>query len=252
MSAIERAYFVLCLGVGGMLRSGRYSTARISSRDGHLVVRKRRLFYAPVLIWLGGPLMKMLDTGLRVLPQREWEERERRIYRMLRGSSIQVDAHGELHLPCLRGKTLAMLLQDADLEERVRRRAIEHAVVALADFHRLGSTHGDAMAENVMVDLDAGVAHWFDFETIHDSRRPMTWRRADDLRALLVTCLVRTDREKRAGTLQHILAAYADEDVTRMLAASFNPVLQRPLAFHLAQAALPFQDFQEIGRMLRG
>ena len=55
-----------------------------------------------------------------------------------------------------------------------------------------GFTHGDAMAENVMVDLEAGVAHWFDFETIHDSRRPMAWRRADDVRALLVTCLVRT------------------------------------------------------------
>jgi hypothetical protein len=60
-----------------------------------------------------------------------------------------------------------------------RDRAIERAVVAPVEF--LGLTHGDAMAENVMVDLaprrcpgrpehsstgDAGVANWFDSETI--------------------------------------------------------------------------------------
>ena len=98
---------------------------------------------------------------------------------------------------------------------------IERAVVALAEFHRLGFTHGDAMAENVLVDLEAGVAHWFDFETIHDSSRPIAWRRADDVRALLVTCLVRTAPERLAETLHFILDVYADEGVTRLLAASF-------------------------------
>ena len=27
--------------------------------------------------------------------------------------------------------------------------------------------------------FEAGVAHWFDFETLHDKRRPLAWRRAD-------------------------------------------------------------------------
>ena len=160
---------------------------------------------------MGGPLVRILDTGVRVLPQRDWEERERRIYRSLRGTSIRIDADGTLVLPCLAGETLATLLEDPELEESVRKRAIERAVVALAEFHRLGFTHGDAMAENVLVDLEAGVAHWFDFETIHDSSRPMAWRRADDVRALLVTCLVRTVPEKLAETLQLILDVYADE-----------------------------------------
>ena len=98
------------------------------------------------------------------------------------------------------------------------------AVIALAEFHRLGFTHGDAMAENVLVDLEAGVAHWFDFETVHDSSRPMAWRHADDVRALLVTCLVRTSNEKLAETLQFILDVYADQGVTRVLATSFTSV----------------------------
>jgi hypothetical protein len=247
----ERGYFVLCLTVGWLLRSARYSKARIVVHDGELQVRKYRFFYAPLLVWMGDPLVRILDTGVRVLPQRDWEERERRGYRSLRGTSIRIDPGGTLVLPCLAGKTLATLLEDPELEDSLGKRAIELAVVALADFHAQGFTHGDAMAENVMVDLEAGVAHWFDFETIHDSSRPMAWRRADDVRALLVSCLVRTVPRKLADTLHLILDVYADEGVTRVLTASFTSVWRRPLAYHLAQAGLSFQCFREIARLLR-
>ena len=286
----ERAYFVLCLVLGRMLRSVRYSKASIVRQDGELEVRKHRVFCAPLLVSMGGPLVRILDTGVRVLPQRDWEERERRVYRSLRRPSIRIDAEGMLVLPCLAGHTLATLLEAPELDASVRKRAIERAVVALAELHHLGLTHGDAMAENVLVALaprrcsgrpehpskgEAGVAHWFDFETIHDPSRPMAWRRADDVRALLVTCLVRTDPEKLAETLALILdvyedlsrrsgdaakadlsrrsceAAKADEEVTRLVATSFTSVWQRPLAFHLAQAGLSFRCFREIGRLLR-
>jgi tRNA A-37 threonylcarbamoyl transferase component Bud32 len=246
-----RAYFALCLALGRMLRSARYSTVRIIHQDGQRLVRKHRRFYAPLLIWMSDLLVRILDAGVRVLPQRDWEERERRIYRSLHGASIRVDANGMLGLPLLAGRTLATLLEDPALEESSRQRAMEHAAIALAEFHRLGFTHGDAMAENVLVDLETGVAHWFDFETIHDASRPLAWRRADDVRALLVTCLVRTVPEKRVETLEFILDVYADEDVTRVLARSFTSVWRRSLTLHLLQARLSFQCFCEIGRLLR-
>lgn len=107
------------------------------------------------------------------------------------------------------------------------------------------------MAENVLVDLNAGVAHWFDFETIHDARRPLAWRRADDVRALLVTCLVRTAPERLAETLRLMLDAYADERVTHVLATSFTSVLWRQITYHLGQAELSFEYFREIARLLR-
>ena len=247
----ERAYFLLCLALGRLLRSARYSRARIVHQNGESQVRKHRRFYAPLLVLMGGPLVRILDTGVRVLPRRDWEERERRIYWSLRGTSIRVDAGGVLVLPLLAGHTLATMLEDREQEESVRKRAIDRAVVALAEFHRLGFTHGDAMAENVLVDLEAGVAHWFDFETVHDSSRPIAWRRADDVRALLVTCLLRTVPEKRAETLELILDVYADEDVTHVLATNFTSVWRRSLTFHLAHAGLSFQCFREIGRLLR-
>jgi tRNA A-37 threonylcarbamoyl transferase component Bud32 len=247
----ERAYFVLCFALGRLLRSATYSKAWIACQDGEPQVRKYRFFYAPLLVWMGVPLVRILNTGVRVLPQREWEDRERRVYRSLRGTSIRIDDDGVLVLPCLAGETLATLLEDPELEESVRKRAIERAVVALAEFHHLGFTHGDAMAENVVVDLEGGAAHWFDFETVHDSRRPMAWRRADDVRALLATCLVRSVPEKRAEILQHILDVYRDEGVTRVLATSFTSVFRRALTFQLAQAGLSFQCFKEIARLLR-
>jgi hypothetical protein len=246
---VEAAYFRVCLVLGRLLRSATYSQVRIEERDGNIQVRKHRSFHAPVLVWLGGPLVRILDSGVRVLPQREWEERERRVYRDLRGSSIRIEG-GALVLPRLAGQTLTSILESAQLDEVVRRRAIELAVHALAEFHRRGFTHGDAMAENVLVDLEAGIAHWFDFETMHDPDRPLAWRRADDVRALLVTCLVRTAPRERAATLRVILDAYGDDEVTGALAASFRSVLQRPLTFHLGQAALSLGDYREIARIL--
>lgn len=243
----DRSYYALCLALGRLLRSATYSKARI----GGLQVRKHRVFYAPLLIWIGGPLLRILDTGVRVLPQRDWVERERQIYRNLHGRSIRIEADGTLVLPRLAGETLAAVLEDPAREEPVRKTAIERAVVALAELHRLGFTHGDAMAENVAIDLPACAAHWFDFETTHDSSRPMDWRRADDVRALTATCLLRTAPEKSAETLQLVLDVYAEESVARLLATAFASVWCRPLTFHLAQASLSFQSFREIDRLLR-
>ena len=147
----ERASFLLCLALGRLLRSGRYASARITDQEGVPVVRKRRLFYAPLLVWLGGPLVRILDAGVRVLPQRDWEERERMLYRRLYDASISVE-DGTLVLPRLPGQTLATLLQDPELADSLRKTAIQRAVAAIAEIHRLGFTHADAMAENVMVE----------------------------------------------------------------------------------------------------
>lgn len=247
----ERSYFGLCLALGRWLRSARYSTVQIVDNGGERQVRKWRSFHAPLLVWLGGPLLRIMDTGVRVLPQREWFERERSIHDRLRNASVRIDADDVLVLPFLRGETLAAMLEDPTVEERVQTNAVTCAVRALAHLHRLGCTHGDAMAENVMIDLDTGAAHWFDFETVHDSSRSVTWRRADDLRALLASCMVRTIRDKRARTVRLIVEGYADERVSRLLVTSFTSVWRRALTFHLAQAGITLQCFRELGRLLR-
>jgi hypothetical protein len=248
---VERAWFLLCLGLGRLLRAGRYSDVQTVPHEGALEVRKRRRFYAPILVGIGGPLATMLNTGVKVLSQREWEHRERTLYRSLYGTEVRIANRRTLILPRLPGETLAALLEKTQLSETVRHRAIELAAEALAGFHRRGFTHGDAMAENVLVDLDGGVANWFDFETVHEPARSAAWRRADDVRALLATCLLRTRREACGRTLDCILDAYGDDGLTPLLAASFSSALRRPLTFHLGQAGLTFRCFRDIAGRLR-
>lgn len=246
----RRAYFLLALSLGRLLRSGRYSRTLIDPEDG-VLVRKRRLIHAPLLVWLGGGLLRILDTGVRVLPQRDWEAREGRLYRDIYGAAVRVEPGGTLLLPRFAGETLATLLENPAIDEPSRREAIRLAVVALADLHRGGFTHGDAMAENVMIDLQGRSAHWFDFETMHEPGRPLAWRRADDVRALLATSLLRTPPDRFAETLDLIVDRYADGEVTRHVAARFTSVLQRALTLHLGQAPLSFRSFGEIARLLR-
>ena len=245
-----RVYFEVCRAAGRLLRATTYSHVRLVNRGGEVQVCKRRSSYAPLLVCVGASLSRLLDTGVRVLGQRHWEERERRMYRSLRDTSVRVERDGTLVLPRLSGHTLATLLDDPERPDQARRSAVALAVAALTGFHRLGFTHADAMAENVMVDLDAGRADWFDFETVHDERRAAVWQRADDVRALLVTCVIRTPPDKRGEMLRLVLDVYADDDVARQVATFFTSVWRRALAFRLAQACLSFQEFREIGQML--
>jgi hypothetical protein len=247
---MTRACFATCRALGRLIRGARYSKARFVYKDGELRVRKRRAFYAPVLIWLGEPLMRILNTGVRVLPQRDWVARERHVYGTVYGKAVRMAGDGALLLPALGGNTLAALLQDPRTDVRRRNKAILCAVAALMELHRVGLTHGDAMAHNVLVDVDAAAARWIDFETEHDSRRSMAWRRADDVRALLATCLVETPAEERPEVLNLILDCCADEEVSRLVAASFASVWQRPLVFHLGQASLSLECFRAIGRCM--
>lgn len=248
--AAASAWYHLCLALGWLLRSARYSTTQVVFGGDTPYVRKHRRFYAPPLVWLGGPLMRMLDTGVRVLPQRDWERREREVYDRYLAMPIGIEAGRTLVLPHLPGRTLAALLEDRTLEASTQTRAIALAVCALAGFHRRGLTHADAMAENVLVDLDAGTATWFDFETAHDPGRSFTWRRADDLRALVATCLLRTDPAESHSTLRLVLETYGDAGVIRALATGFGRVLRRSLVFHLAQAPIAYRRFSDVGAWL--
>ena len=242
---LERAYFGVCRIGGRLLRSAKYSRVEVAGDH----ARKMRSAYAPLLIALSVPLVKILDGGVRVLPLRAWHDRERRVYESLYGASIRVDA-GALILPRLPGRTLASLLEDPGVDEPRRRRAIELSVAALVELHRKGFTHADAMAENVLVDLESGIARWLDFETVHDATRSEVWRRADDVRALLASCLVRTVPQHRSDTLRRIVDGYADREVTRVVATAFRSAWQRPLPLHLLQASLSFDVFRAIGVQL--
>ena len=133
---------------------------------------------------------------------RIWQERERQLYRSLRGTSIRIEADGTLVLPCLAGESAGGLCWRSGNWTRppAGRRSNGQSSLLPISIARV-SPAAVAMAENVMVDLDTVRAHWFDFETTHDPSRPnsLRRRRADDVRALLATCLVGTSSSGNAS-----------------------------------------------------
>jgi serine/threonine protein kinase len=246
----ERAWFFFCLTLGRLLRSARYSRVTIVQQQGDRHVRKERALYAPLLIAMSSPLMTALNTGVTVLAQQKWAEREVQLYRELYGLSVEIDNGRSLVLPSHAGETLATLLENPTLSVPARLQAIESAVLALKRLHAVGVTHGDAMAENVMVDTDAGIARWFDFETVHDPRRPLAWRRADDVRALLGTCVIRVDADQTPEVVKLFLDLYDDREIMAHVVTKFDSAWQRPLVFHLGQAPMSLACFKVVRRLL--
>ena len=246
---VERTWFLSCQILGRVFRGSHYSRVEVVERDTVWAVRKRRVKLAPLLVWVAGGLYRMLSTGVRVLPQRAWEARERELYAALYQSEVVVEDDGTLVLPSLRGRILAQLLADPRVNGATRLRAVELAVLALAELHARGFTHADAMAENVMIDLDAQVASWFDFENAHDPSRTPNWRRADDLRTLLSSCLLHAPERERTGLFRLILQCYPNIDVTRLLPNALKSHA-RALPLHLGQAPLSYNGFNELMKLL--
>ena len=248
---VERTWFLSCQILGRVFRGSHYSRVEVVERDTVWAVRKRRVKLAPLLVWVAGGLYRMLSTGVRVLPQRAWEARERELYAALYQSEVVVEDDGTLVLPSLRGRILAQLLADPRVNGATRLRAVELAVLALAELHARGFTHADAMAENVMIDLDAQVASWFDFENAHDPSRTTDWRRADDLRALLSSCLWHTSLDGRTEIMRHVLRTYGSSEVTRIVTKQLRPVTGRARAFHLGQAPMSYREFRELSQSVQ-
>ena len=76
----EWAWFGLCMALGRVFRASRYSRIRVVRQGDGCELRKSRAAFAPLLVWAGGLLFRIVKTGVRILPQAEWEERERLVH----------------------------------------------------------------------------------------------------------------------------------------------------------------------------
>lgn len=215
-------------------------------RDGRAFYRKRRRWYAPLLI--AASACGTSPPRFMVLRADEWRAQEAALHRLLYGALVRFCPTGELELPACPGVTLAALLASARHTRGERRRALAAAIAALHSLHRLHVggrpfSHGDATVENVTYDPATGRAHWFDFETAHDPRRPHAWRCADDLRALLFSAAAHLD----ATTLAETLAAhYPDGPALAELRGLASHLAHWPDPLHLAQARIGYAAHQAL------
>lgn len=219
-------------------------TAQISVA-GQRFYLKRRRWYADALIraaaWLPG-------STFTVLPRRQWPLWEPYMYDLAYGGQVSPQAPGQLRLPEIPGTILTTLLCSALLDVQTKMDTLSAAVEALEQLHSLwvhfpdGSeghfSHGDATTDNVIYDPASDRARWFDFETIHDSRRPREWRQADDLRAFAYSAAASLPEETFSSLARSILTRYTDRAVLYVLNQIVECVRRRPGMFHFAQTGI--------------
>jgi hypothetical protein len=184
-------------------------------------IAKRRRWFGPLLIGPGNLYMRLLGSGVRILPGADWRARERALHRALHGIELETGPRGWLILPRWPGVVLADHARSRLDPAPARLRGLGAASRALRDLHRVELpradggcerlSHGDATLRNVLFDPGTGEARWFDFDTAHDPGLAPAWRHGDDLRALVysavesfadvpVALLLRTSRDGKGRT----------------------------------------------------
>ena len=213
--------------------------------DAETVIRKRRSRLSQFLIPPGNLYLRLMGADSFVLAETAWHRWEAAV------SGAQSDGRDVL-IPRVRGEVLSAVLQSQKHSFAEKREAIRLAMQALRDLHSrqvslAGSlwmlSHGDATADNVRVDLEAGTAGWFDFDMRHRSRLSEHWRHADDLRAYVFSCASMLS-EPSAEFFAELIASHCDSDARCEFVTRLQNDWQRPACFHLAQAPLYYGRYR--------
>ncbi|MDR3636970.1 MAG: hypothetical protein P4L84_24410 [Isosphaeraceae bacterium] len=224
------------------------------------MIAKRRRWFSPLLIGPGNLCLRLLGSGVRVLPGAEWQARERTLHRALHGIELETGPRGWLLLPRWPGMVLADHARSRLNPAPARLRGLGAASRALRDLHRVELphadggcerlSHGDATLRNVLFDPGTEEARWFDFDTAHAPGLAPAWRHGDDLRALVYSAVESFADVAVADLLRTVRDAYADpapwEQLRDRLAR--GALYRSPL--HLAQACLPDGRRRELESLL--
>ncbi len=224
------------------------------------LIAKRRRWFGPLLIGPGNLYLRLLGSGVRVLPRAEWRARERALYRRLHGIELETGPRGWLILPRWPGVVLADHARSRLDPAPARLRGLGAACRALWDLHRVELpradggcerlSHGDATIRNVVFDPGTGEARWFDFDTAHDPGLAPAWRHGDDLRALVYSAVESFADVPVALLLGTVQDAYADPGPWKQLRDRLARGALHRSPLHLAQACPPDGRRRELESLL--
>lgn len=223
-------------------------------------IAKRRRWFGPLLIGPGNLYLRLLGSGVRVLPGAEWRARERALHRVLHGIELETGPRGWLILPRWPGVVLADHARSRLDPAPARLQGLDAACRALWDLHRvemLGAdggpeplSHGDATLRNVLFDPGTGEARWFDFDTAHAPGLAPAWRHGDDLRALVYSAVESFADVPVALLLLTVREAYADPGPWEQLRDRLARGALHRSPLHFAQACPPDARRRELESLL--
>ncbi len=210
------------------------------------------------MIPLGNLYLRLQGAMSEVLSSPRWIEWESAIAG-LSGNSIRLcDDRAALELPIIEGLSLEEVLR-SDVSLQIKLQAISQAAEGLRNLHRRRITacgvsdwplsHGDATCRNVIVNHDAHVATWIDFDTRHRARLIAVTRHADDLRTLVCSCARWLDQASYPVLIEAACVGYCDADVIAEMQRLFRG-WRYPNVFQLAQAPLEVQEFLHLRELV--
>jgi hypothetical protein len=221
------------------------------SIDGVEFVRKRRRRFAHLIIPVGNLFLKISGSPIIVLPLTLWLEWEHAVEASTRRTLVSTDpfANGTglwcRHVP---GTSLRQLLAASDCSSNQKSDAIRWSLASLRMLHenvahwgygvRQSISHGDATANNVIVDVNKRTACWIDFDTRHQPHVSEADRRADDLRALIYSSAVYLPASRFPELADILIAAQFDDAIVRHFRQRLTNEWIDLTAAQLAQAPL--------------
>ena len=223
-------------------------------------IAKRRRWFGPLLIAPGNLYLRLLGSGVRILPGAEWRARERALHRALHGIELEIGPRRWLILTLWPGVVLADHARSRLDPAPARLQGLGAASRALRDLHRVELpradgvcerlSHGDATLRNVLFDPVTGEARWFDFDTAHDPGLAPAWRHGDDLRALVYSAVESFADVPVALLLRTVQDAYADPGLWEQLRDRLARGALHRSPLHLAQACPPEGRMRELESLL--
>ena len=244
-----------CRRLLGMLLSKlRLHRVAFAANDGIDVVHKRRKVWATWVISPGNLFLKLTGSSIVVLPSSRWIAWELAVDAARQRNLVSTAGGNAIGLSCRRipGQSLAQILAHHHVGHEQKSAALRWSLLALNELHRhvadwgdgivQSISHGDATANNVIVNLDNGTACWIDFDTRHHPSLTEADRRTDDLRALIYSAAVHWPATRYLDLAEILIESQPECSTLRHLHARLQNEWCRMTTAQLAQAPLQWSQ----------
>lgn len=224
--------------------------------DGQPVWRKRRHWYAPLIVATGNRVSRILGCGLYGLHETEWFAWEEALSPLCADGQTRRDARSLISTQ-LPGIPLREALQGNSPIEALSAvlhelRHLHQIPMSFPDGREGLWSHGDAHAGNVFFEATTGIVRWFDFECVHDVALPAARRHADDLCALLFSSAVYLPEKQWNTAVLRAHEVYPDELVWCEVRLLVSRLEAWPDVVHLGHAHLSRRRHARFSKLLKG
>lgn len=222
--------------------------------NGIEVIQKRRRWFAQLIVPPGNVFVRIMGCPIVVLPSAQWLEWERSVENSTRRNLVIGDSLDPVMRPagllCRRvpGIALGHVLAGHQFSLEQKLAAVHWSLTALRRLHeqvadwgeglRQSISHGDATANNVIVDVSRRTACWIDFDTRHRPDVSELDRRTDDLWVFIFSSAVHLPRSVFPDLADLLISAHVDELFLRRFRQRLANEWGSPTVAQWAQAPL--------------